>query len=744
MIGYGLLFYEQFDEALSSVPYKESHDNLSEFRDVVSLLETLLIDYRNETYIGKGLSLTDDMISVARQEIVRGQNFELDALNASYDNWIYEAKQVNNQKEVDRLVAEKKERFARIEDKTQVALDDVERILIQKELQRFKDLKFKLSKLGGFEYAVTNGFGDSLETIDDQQDIKGFFEQLPNAIEINEGAMNLVGTTSYSAWKSGLPSSLKGYVGQTQVTYASKEAEYLYVRQNGRYAIAGITIGLLVVVLSVGLFIGVVGRSNKMEGVVLTIWDRPYLDIMTIPVVGSIIALMSGILYLGQNIYPFDYDGFLYLSAGFVVIGTLVGYYWLRLFVKRVKRRELLKHTFVFQILKFVFGGFFERFRLLIEAVRKGPASKRLVYEGILYTVALGFAFISIPIFVRLFSVVGLVFSAALFLSISLYAFQYRYKAIKSLIEIKEGVARLASGNLDFRIDTKFFDPENRAFAESIHNIADGFNIAVENEVKAERMKAELVTNVSHDLKTPLTSLIAYVDLLKKEELGSEQAKGYLEVVDQKVERLRILIEDLFEAAKASSGTLQVQSEVMDFAELLTQGLGEISEQINASGLDFRIQIAEKPLYVLADGKLLWRVVENLVSNVLKYSLPQSRVYVQLSAVADEVQLIIKNISSHELNMPASELTERFKRGDEARHSEGSGLGLSIAKSLAELMHGKFLIEVDGDLFKATLSFKKAVGPAAEVKEINEVKSEVYDSKEVKSEVAPEVLVKSE
>jgi len=221
-------------------------------------------------------------------------------------------------------------------------------------------------------------------------------------------------------------------------------------------------------------------------------------------------------------------------------------------------------------------------------------------------------------------------------------------------------------------------------------------------------MKAELVTNVSHDLKTPLTSIITYIDLLKTEGLASDNAPKYLDVLDKKSQRLKVLTEDLFEAAKAASGNVSIKREELDVGSLLTQGLAELSDRIEDSGLDFRLNIPEDKLSVQADGKLLWRAIENIISNVLKYALVGSRVYIDATARANHVNLIFKNISATPLNIEPEELVERFKRGDESRSTEGSGLGLAIAKSLVELQGGTFTIDIDGDLFKVTIALPES------------------------------------
>ena len=291
-------------------------------------------------------------------------------------------------------------------------------------------------------------------------------------------------------------------------------------------------------------------------------------------------------------------------------------------------------------------------------------------------------------------------------------------RIVKKFTDIKTGVARVKGGDLAYKIpvedDAQGVRGELDRLAADINDISEAAGLAVENELKNQRMKTELISNVSHDLKTPLTSMVSYVDLLKTEGLDSPNAPSYLEIIDEKTQRLRILTEDLFEAAKASSGAIPVNMESIDLAALVSQSLGEMGEKLSAKGLDVIVknEIEDSSAHgvgVMADGQLLWRVIENLLSNVSKYALEGSRVYVNISSPEDsKVLLEIKNISASELNISAEELMERFTRGDESRNTEGSGLGLAIAKDLTRLMKGQFKLTVDGDLFKAGVLLERA------------------------------------
>lgn len=273
-----------------------------------------------------------------------------------------------------------------------------------------------------------------------------------------------------------------------------------------------------------------------------------------------------------------------------------------------------------------------------------------------------------------------------------------RQKLLTAIQEInsEEGNTRISESGL-FAI--------NRQMAAAVNDLGDGLRHALQEQMKSERMKADLITNVSHDLKTPLTSIINYVDLLKREELHNEKANEYLEVLDQKSQRLKQLTEDLVEASRASSGNVVLDIRRIDVKELLMQTSGEFVERFEARGLQLIENFPQNPQYVDADGRRLWRIIENLFRNVEKYAMPHTRVYLDLINDGDRVAFSLKNISENPLNISPEELTERFTRGDESRSTEGSGLGLSIAKDLTEIQKGTFEIYLDGDLFKVTVSF---------------------------------------
>ena len=273
---------------------------------------------------------------------------------------------------------------------------------------------------------------------------------------------------------------------------------------------------------------------------------------------------------------------------------------------------------------------------------------------------------------------------------------------------LQEGAKRIAAGEVDYTIDLTHMIGDFKAHGEDLNCIRDGLQTAVDERVKSERMKAELITNVSHDIKTPLTSIVNYVDLLKKEELGSDTAREYVAVLERQAQRLKKLTEDVVEASKASTGSIPVNLERTDLNVLLSQAAGEFTDRFAEQKLELRFSASQEQTYVMADGRLLWRVFSNLMSNVGKYALEGTRVYLSIDVQRGRGVISLKNISRYPLNVSGEELMERFVRGDKSRTSEGSGLGLSIARSLTELQGGVFDITVDGDLFKVTISFETA------------------------------------
>lgn len=275
-------------------------------------------------------------------------------------------------------------------------------------------------------------------------------------------------------------------------------------------------------------------------------------------------------------------------------------------------------------------------------------------------------------------------------------------KRIGYFNRIVKNTSELASGN--FEPDLPIIGKSVLAkLAGNINTLKYGVKASQKEQAKSERLKTELITNVSHDLRTPLTSIITYTELLKTPELGADERDSYIEIIDRKSKRLKVLIDDLFEASKMASGNIELIKEKVDLAQLLEQALAEYNEKMSESTLQFRVTNPDKPVYAVVDGQKMWRVFDNIIGNILKYSLENTRVYISINQVGDKVEISFKNIAKYELGGDVNELFERFKRGDVSRQTEGSGLGLAIAKSIVDLHDGEMDIHVDGDLFKVTI-----------------------------------------
>ncbi|NFR22759.1 sensor histidine kinase, partial [Clostridium botulinum] len=280
----------------------------------------------------------------------------------------------------------------------------------------------------------------------------------------------------------------------------------------------------------------------------------------------------------------------------------------------------------------------------------------------------------------------------------------YLFKKADYLNEILKATEKMSCGNLDYVIKEKGESVLGK-IAHNINNMKEGYKKSLEEQVKSERLKTELITNVSHDLKTPLTSIINYIDLLKKEDLSKDEINGYISVLDRKSKRLKALIEDLFEASKMSSGAVELNIEKINVTALLKQALGEFEEKIKKSSLQLKFKCTNNKAYANLDGKKTWRVFENLINNIIKYSQPNTRVYIDLIETNTKIIITMKNVSRYEMDFSADEIFERFKRVDKARNTDVSGLGLSIAKSISELQGGSLNIILDGYLFKVIVEF---------------------------------------
>ncbi|TYO93935.1 sensor histidine kinase [Desulfallas thermosapovorans] len=453
--------------------------------------------------------------------------------------------------------------------------------------------------------------------------------------------------------------------------------EFIKIKTRTSYVMALLAASVILAVAALAYLLVVTGRREGTGEIVLSSIDKIYTDVhsMLVFIAAVISVAIAGTLSLSIN-NPVA----IFIIALVFGIDVIIGLSYVLSMVRQLKKGQLLTNTLVYKIYEQCFNGKPFKTSALLLLLGYG------VVNGVLFAMTAGSAggFFIFVFFVIPFNIAAVYFAA---------------RSLSSLSQIMDAAKEISAGNLEYTLDNSKISAIFSSFARDIQSIQGGLKKAVAEAVKGERMKTDLIANVSHDLKTPLTSIINYVDLLKQEDLNNEKANQYISVLEEKSARLKQLIEDLIEASKASSGNIAVCTEKVDLHELVMQGCGEYEEKLNKAELDVHISADDKVL-IAADGKHMWRIVENLLSNVVKYSLPRTRVYINVAKNDGCGVLIIKNISAAPLDIPPEQLTERFVRGDESRTTEGSGLGLSIAQGLTSIQGGRFNIEIDGDLFK--------------------------------------------
>ena len=459
-------------------------------------------------------------------------------------------------------------------------------------------------------------------------------------------------------------------------------AELIY---NCRYQL--IVIAAVSFILCLVLFIFLLcaaGHRAGSEGIVPSFVDKIPFDLFTLLMVVAISCLWA---ILAEMYY--DSILLIMLACLVILVAALLILLYIMSFAVRVKLGGVIKGCIIYKVLAWVWRLIRSVCHAIAELVRGMPlVPKSCVAVAVILLLEL----ISVNS-----GVVWLITNALL-------AAALIYTAICAKKLLTAG-HKLAAGDESCVVDTSKLYGPFREHGEDLNTIRDGVSLAVEARMRSEHFRTELITNVSHDIKTPLTSIINYVDLLGKEKPENEKMREYIDVLQRQSARLKKLIDDLLEASKASTGNLTVNAEPCDVGVLLDQTLGEYGEKLSAAGLEPVLTKPEKPVIIMADGRHMWRIFDNLLNNICKYSQRGTRVYLEVCERDGKAVVTFRNISSRQLNISSDELMERFVRGDSSRNTEGSGLGLNIAQSLAQLQKGTMELTVDGDLFKVTLTF---------------------------------------
>ena len=441
-----------------------------------------------------------------------------------------------------------------------------------------------------------------------------------------------------------------------------------------------------------------IGNSKKSEKIELNYFDKIFYEILL-----TIDAILIGIILIpfaaGNAYYEYFNINLISITLTCYVLIYAVCATLFNTTVKRIKAKQFWNTTIIGKIVIWCWKKskniLIKTYNICKNSISNIPRNKKILIYIVLFALLIALN--------TNFSVLGLIFDIIIILCV----FNYTIKRFNSYKKIESKLKDMYEGKNTAELKESEVETEFRDSVKYINDISNGFENAIEESMKSERLKTELITNVSHDIKTPLTSIINYVDLLKKEDINNEKANEYIEILDMKSQRLKKLIEDLVEASKASSGAIKLNMENINVVELFKQAIGEFQDKFQNKGLSIITNYEKENIYIKADSRYLYRVIENLFSNITKYALEASRVYIDIETEENKVKISVKNISKERLNISEEELMQRFVRGDKSRTTEGSGLGISIAKSLVELQNGTFKLKIDGDLFKVEIKFDK-------------------------------------
>lgn len=466
--------------------------------------------------------------------------------------------------------------------------------------------------------------------------------------------------------------------------YADKARDYNQYAPWVEPLLASVIGSLLLFAVCLAWLTVIAGRQTKDDGLHLCFFDNWYLECAAFVSLGCAYLLAVCGIRL-----PFGFLDNEMIAAACLAAAAVSGFLVLYLSIARRVKAKILWRTTLLRFLLLQAQKFFRLYTA--SAPRMLKATLAVCCYFLLMLAAYSYGNWNV------YFVILLVCCLACLV--------FGMRRISGQDKIAEGVRRIADGEVQYKIAADELTGEQQIIAEYINRIGDGLDSAVESSVKNERIKTELITNVSHDIKTPLTSIINYVDLLKRENFEDPKVREYIQVLEKKTARLKTLTEDVVEASKISTGNITLEITELDFLELIRQVTGEFREKFDKNSLAMVVELPEHPVTIRADGRRMWRVLENVFNNAAKYAMPGTRVYVDLEDAEERAVFSIKNISTQPLNFSADELTERFIRGDVARNTEGSGLGLSIAKSLTNLQGGEFQLFVDGDLFRVSIVF---------------------------------------
>ncbi|MDT8715691.1 HAMP domain-containing histidine kinase [Clostridium sp. 19966] len=680
---------------LSDKPYFKSESYVYNLENYFSNLRYVMTEYNDyDTKTDDEKISNDDM-----QRIIQQANDDTakkrEQIDNKYMDEMVKAEKSNDVKQIELLIKEKESDINSLEKSSQQELSEKKKDIVAMKDNDYKNIKNSISSADYIKYYIKDTKNDKVYTnIEDSFSVNYYQNKAIHIESFGTSSSKDVDLNYIDYWFNS-----NGFQGKFMYLAPTKNNQYFrdynyYNSINNRIKEEAV---LFIVFLSAGLVATLVISKLKIhyycKDKLKILYKKIPLDIRAIMLL--IIFSFMRIFLSGRSFFyvPFNV-GHIYTIT---VVAVFVAYMlfnadYIRTFI--VNKESLKKEIQGSNIVTFS--------KLIMHCM---SYKKILVKVGLVIFSSIIFGMLLAELPKVSAKGAGILICIILSIYVSIVPI-YMLKKLSDFGKIIKGASEISNGNLEYKIHYggKSYIAK---LGSDITNMRNQFKKSLENELKSERLKTELITNVSHDLRTPLTSIINYVSLLKNDNVAEEEKKAYIEVLDKKSQRLKIIIEDLFEASKMSSGSVKLEMEKVDISELLRQSLGEFNEKIEKSNLTFREKIPAEEIFIILDGKKTWRVFQNLISNALKYSQPNSRVYVELENLEDRVIIIIKNMASYEMNFDVDEIFDRFKRGDKARSTEGSGLGLSIAKSIVELENGSMHIDIDGDLFKVTVEFFK-------------------------------------
>ncbi len=717
----GIYILKNYD-SVKSQNFYETNKFKNPFNDLNYAVVDSFEVYKSEEEVRNPINLQEKYVDINLKKNLQEYENAIERIESSYEYKINSAKVHESKDELQFILSNKEKDIEKAKKDILKTEEEIRKDMLDVRIEEYNNKLNIINRFPNIKYIIEDNSGDRLntnieddlneETISNLKNDSDFYlilniENKKNVLEsadsnfTKEQLKNIINNDSFN-YRNTENKNLKisyfvpkSFIYEDEISLGKENYNKLKSKALVEKAILLSAVLVTLTILAL-IYLNIQRKDkNKDKGILERLYNKIYIEFQTVILCIALILIIS-IAYesLKEPVYT--------ILLGIAMIGT----YYLMAFT----------YGSIIEVKGLGIKEFFRRKSLIYKIINWVKKIVRRIVEEVFLIKSTGikiaiFLILSFMFMISMLSLRGSSDFITLILVIYILTYiisviSYVVKSANYLNKIVVGSFKIANGDLNYVID-EGGKGILKELSHNINNMKSGLKDSIDSEIKSERMKTELITNVSHDLKTPLTSIITYVDLIKNEDLTKEERMDYIKVLERKSERLKILIEDLFEASKAASGEVELNIEKVDITSLLKQALAEFEEKIKESSLDFKINLPKEKLYIMVDGKKTWRILENQISNALKYSLENTRVYINIEDIDNKVVITIKNISAFEIDFNEDEILERFKRGDKSRNTEGSGLGLAISNNLTKLQGGDFRVSVDGDLFKVIIEFPK-------------------------------------